>query len=541
MTVTGDPTEVALVRFALEHGLLHGPPYRRMGELPFDADRKRMSTLHWVEGHVVAYVKGAPESVIPLCSRLLSHGTPTPITVDDRQRILLQSREFASQAYRVLAVAMRQVERGVEHLDTETVEQDLTFLGLVAMMDPPHREVPEAVTRCKQAGIRTVMITGDHPLTAVAIARKIGLLPSEDARLIPFTPVVEGSQLDSLDDEALRRLLTPSRPGEPEPVFARMAPRHKMRIVSLLKEMGEVVAVTGDGVNDAPALKKADIGIAMGVAGTDVAKETADMVLLDDNFATIVNAIEEGRAVFANIRKFVTYVLSSNVPEIIPYLGYGLFQIPLALSVPQILAVDLGTDIVPALGLGTERPHSGIMSAPPRPRTERLLSVPVLLRSYLFLGLIEAMIAIAAFFWFLLEQGWTWGAPLAWSDPLYRQATTVTFAAIVIAQVANVFACRSERMSVFRLGFFSNRLVLWGIAVELALLAILVYTPSANWLLGTGPLPVWVWPPLIAGAIGLFLAEEFRKFIVARYDSGQKRGRSVHPRLRPTEAHLART
>ncbi len=529
LSVTGDPTEVALVKFALDHGLLHGRPYRRMGELPFDADRKRMTTLHWVEGHVTAYLKGAPESVIPLCSHLLTRGAVTPITANDRQRILLKSRDLASRAYRVLAVAMRRVERGVEHLDIDTVERDLIFLGLVAMMDPPHREVPEAVSRCKRAGIRIIMITGDHPLTAVAIARMIGLLPPEETRRqIPFAPVVEGSQLDSLDDEALRRLLTPSRPGEPEPVFARMAPRHKLRIVSLLKEMGEVVAVTGDGVNDAPALKKADIGIAMGVAGTDVAKETADMILLDDNFVTIVNAIEEGRAVFANIRKFVTYVLSSNVPEIIPYLGYGLFQIPLALSVPQILAVDLGTDIVPALGLGTERPHSGIMSTPPRPRTERLLSVPVLLRSYLFLGLIEATIAMAAFFWFLLEQGWTWGAPLAWSDPLYRQATTVTFAAIVIAQVANVFACRSERISVFRLGFFSNRFVLWGIAVELALLATIVYTPSANWLLGTGPLPAWVWPPLIAGAIGLFLAEELRKFIVARYVSGDRWRRVTH-------------
>jgi sodium/potassium-transporting ATPase subunit alpha len=524
LTVTGDPTEVALVRFALDHGLLRGQPYRRMGELPFDADRKRMTTLHWVEGHVTAYVKGAPESVLPLCGRLLTRGGVIPTTGNDRQRILLKSRELASRAYRVLAVAMRQVEREVEHLDIDTVERDLIFLGLVAMMDPPHREVPEAVTRCKQAGIRIIMITGDHPLTAVSIARKIGLLPPEETRRqIPFAPVVEGAELDTMDDKTLRRLLTPSRPGEPEPVFARMVPRHKMRIVSLLKEMGEVVAVTGDGVNDAPALKKADIGIAMGIAGTDVAKETADMILLDDNFATIVNAIEEGRAVFANIRKFVTYVLSSNVPEIIPYLGYGLFQIPLALSVPQILAVDLGTDIVPALGLGTERPHSGIMSAPPRPRTERLLSVPVLLRSYLFLGLIEATIAMAAFFWFLLEQGWTWGAPLAWSDPLYRQATTVTFAAIVIAQVANVFACRSERISVFRLGFFSNRFVLWGIAVELALLATLVYTPSANWLLGTGPLPGWVWPPLIVGAIGLFLAEEFRKVIVARSVSGDRR------------------
>jgi sodium/potassium-transporting ATPase subunit alpha len=441
------------------------------------------------------------------------------LTADDRQNILAHSRSFAHQAYRVLAIAMREIERGHESLTIETVERDLTFLGLVAMMDPPHREVPEAVARCKRAGIRVVMITGDHPLTALAIARKIGLAPEESeqpSQPQPFTPVIEGAALDAMNDDALRALLTPSRPGEADPIFARMAPRHKLRVVSVLEDMDEVVAVTGDGVNDAPALKKASIGVAMGVAGTDVAKETAAMILLDDNFATIVNAIEEGRAVYANIRKFVTYVLSSNVPEIVPYLGYGLLAIPLPLTVPQILAVDLGTDMVPALALGAERPHAGIMDLPPRPRTERLLNRFLLLRAYLFLGLVEAGIAMAAFFWFLSANGWTWGAPLAWTDPLYRQATTVTFAAIVVAQVANVFACRSEHVSAFRLGFFSNPFILGGIAVELALLAALVYTPLGHLILGTEPLPAWIWGPLILGAAGLLLAEEVRKFIAAR-------------------------
>jgi sodium/potassium-transporting ATPase subunit alpha len=255
----------------------------------------------------------------------------------------------------------------------------------------------------------------------------------------------------------------------------------------------------------------------MGVAGTDVAKETADMILLDDNFATIVNAIEEGRAVYSNIRKFVTYVLSSNVPEIIPYLGYGLFAIPLPLTVPQILAVDLGTDMVPALALGAEPPHSGLMELSPRPRSERLLSLPLLLRAYVFLGLIEAVIAMAAFFWFLRAQGWTWGTPLDWTDPLYRQATTITFAAIVIAQVANVFACRSERLSVFRLGFLSNPFILWGIAVELALLALIVYTPLGNLIFGTAPLPLWAWGPLLLGAMGLLLLDEIRKIAMERW------------------------
>jgi sodium/potassium-transporting ATPase subunit alpha len=251
----------------------------------------------------------------------------------------------------------------------------------------------------------------------------------------------------------------------------------------------------------------------MGIAGTDVAKETADMILLNDNFATIVNAIEEGRAVYANIRKFVTYVLSSNVPEVVPYFGYGLLGMPLALTIPQVLAVDLGTDMLPAVALGAEPPHPGIMDAPPRPRTERLLNRSLLVRSYAFLGLIEAAIAMAAFFGYLLAQGWTWGTSLAWSDSLYRQATTISFAAIVLTQVANVFACRSERWSIFTFTIRSNPLILWGIAVELMLLALLVYTPFGNFLLGTAPLPFWVWIPLALGAPLLLLAEELRKIV----------------------------
>jgi sodium/potassium-transporting ATPase subunit alpha len=517
-TITGDPTEVALVEFAQDHGLLHHEPLPRMGELPFDADRKRMSTLHWREGRLTAYMKGAPESLVPLCNQMLHHDTLSPMSQEDRQRIMAQSRTFAHRAYRVLAVAMRDIEQGVERLDIDQVEQNLTFLGLIAMMDPPRHEVPDAIARCRQAGIRTIMITGDHPLTALAIARQIGLAPKESRiKQVEFSPVIEGQQVETMSEEALHRLLTPSRPGEAEPIFARMAPRHKMRVVSVLKDMGEVVAVTGDGVNDAPAIKKADIGIAMGIAGTDVAKETADMILLDDNFATIVNAVEEGRAVYANIRKFSTYVLSSNVGEVVPYLAWGLFGIPLALTIPQILAVDLGTDMVPALALGAEKPDAGIMSVPPRRRTERLMNLSLLLRAYVFLGLIEAGIAMAAFFLLLLTQGWTWGTPLDWSDPLYKQATAATFAAIVVAQVANVFACRSDRVSLSQLGWFTNPLLLWGIATELVVLAFILYTPWGNNIFGTSPLPAWIFGPLALGACVLLCAEESRKFIVNRF------------------------
>jgi sodium/potassium-transporting ATPase subunit alpha len=514
---TGDPTETALLDFAADHGLLHRPPLRRMGEIPFDADRKRMTTLHWSEGRLLAFTKGAPESVLPLCTRQQGSSTPAELTVDGRKKVLAQSQAFAQQAYRVLAVAMREVERGVEQLDADTVEQGLTFLGLVAMMDPPHREVPDAIKQCRRAGVRVMMITGDHPLTALAVARKVGLAP-ETIATPPghFVPVIEGAHIDTFSDNQLRQLLTPTTPGEPDPIFARMAPRHKMRIVSVLKNMREVVAVTGDGVNDAPALKTADIGIAMGIAGTDVAKETASMILLDDNFATIVHAIEEGRAVYTNIRKFVTYVLASNIPEIVPYLGFGLSSMPLALTIPQILAVDLGTDMVPALALAAEPPEGGVMDDPPRPRTERLLSRDVLLRAYAFLGLIEAGIAMGGFFLYLYSQGWSWGAPLDWASPLYKEATTVTFAGIVAAQVANVFACRSDRISTFRLGWFSNPLILAGIAVELTILLVMTYSPVGHLVLGTASLPAWIFGPLALGAAGLLLADELQKFVRGR-------------------------
>jgi len=531
--VTGDPTEVALLEFAIEHGLAHRPPLRRMGELAFDADRKRMSTLHWAEGQLVAFTKGAPESVLALCTKMEIHGEAAPMTSDERARILNQSRSFAEQAYRVLAVAKREVAHQPEQIEVETVEEDLTFLGLVAMMDPPHRNVPEAIAKCRRAGVRVLMITGDHPLTALAIARKIGLVP--DVATQPatgFVPVIEGSQLDRMSEEYLHKLLTPSRPGEPDPVFARMAPRHKMRVVSTLKEMGEVVAVTGDGVNDAPALKKADIGVAMGIAGTDVAKETADMILLDDNFATVVNAIEEGRTVYDNIRKFSTYILASNVPEIVPFLGYGFVGMPLALTIPQVLAVDLGTDMIPALGLGADRPHADVMDLPPRPRSERLLSLPLLLRSYLFLGIAEAAVAMGGFFLYLYSQGWAWGTHLDWSSPLYKEATTVTLAGIVLAQVANVFACRSDRLSVTKLGWFSNPLILWGIAIELAILVVITYTPAGNSIFGTSPLPLWVFEPLALGALVLLLIEEGRK-IIANWL------RHRHPREDQREARAA--
>jgi magnesium-transporting ATPase (P-type) len=337
------------------------------------------------------------------------------------------------------------------------------------------------------------------------VARQIGI--TEGNRAV----VVTGDQLRRMSNAQLQLTL-----DAPEVLFARVGADQKSRVVRALQAKRQIVAVTGDGVNDAPALRKADIGIAMGRSGTDVAREAADLVLLDDNFASIVAAVEEGRAVYANLRKFLTYILTSNVPELVPYLAFVLLKVPLALTIIQILAVDLGTDMLPALALGAERPDPDAMSRPPRPRSERLLNLPLLLRAYLFLGVLEAAAAMAAFFFVLHTAGWHYGEGLARDDVLYLRATTACLSAIIVMQVVNVFLCRGDRRSAFAFGLFSNPLILIGIAAEVALVLLIGYTPVGNQLFGTAPLPVAAWLLLVPFALGMFLAEEARKWLVRR-------------------------
>jgi sodium/potassium-transporting ATPase subunit alpha len=378
----------------------------------------------------------------------------------------------------------------------------LRGLGFVALADPLRASVPEAIALCRAAGVRVAMITGDFPGTALAIARQAGIATEGG--------VLSGGDIAEMDDAALAQAVRRVN------IYARIRPEQKLRLIIAYKAVGEVVAMTGDGVNDAPALRQADVGIAMGMTGTDVAREAADIVLMDDNFATIVAGIEEGRTVFDNIRKFMTYILASNIPEIVPYLAFVLFQVPLALTVIQILAIDLGTDMLPALALAAERPHPGVMQQPPRSRRERLLSWPLLARAYLFLGPMQAVAAMAAFFLVLGAAGWSSGETLARLDPVYLQATTACLVAIVVMQVANVFVCRSPTLSVFALGLFSNRLVLAGILAEVTIILLIVHTGPGNLLFGTVPLPSELWLFPIPFALGMLVLEETRKWLVRR-------------------------
>jgi magnesium-transporting ATPase (P-type) len=355
------------------------------------------------------------------------------------------------------------------------------------------------VAVCRGAGIRVVMVTGDYGLTAQAMARRIGL---------PVTKVVSGEEVERLSPAALTGLAK-----EPGVLFARTSPTHKLAIVTALRAGGEVVAVTGDGVNDAPALKAADIGVAMGRRGSDVAKEAAEVVLTDDNFGSIVTAIRQGRTTYANMGKFVTYIFASNVPELVPFLAFVFLRIPLPLTIMQILAVDLGTDLLPALALGAEPPEGDVMARPPRRAGERLLGASRLLRAYAFLGVAEAALAMLAFFWTYWLSGWRPGMPMVAEGDLYQRATTMTLIGIVAAQIGNVFACRTDRESVFRAGLLSNRMVLAGIAAEIAVLLGLIMVPPLRAVFGLVPPAPTEWVLVLGFPAVILLLDEGRKLL----------------------------
>lgn len=508
--IIGDPTEAALLTLAQKAGFnsekeLKDCPLEK--RFPFESVRKRMSAVYRMpDKNIYAFVKGAPKEVLELCGKIVLGENTIPLTLEKKDQILSQIDAFARDGLRVLGFAYRDVKReDLAGCDAKTIENELIFIGATAMYDPPRPEVKEAVSLCKKAGIRVVMITGDYQITALSIARQVGIVESPDAE------VIIGADFANFSDEQLK-----DRLSKKEVVFARVNPEHKLRVVNIFKEMGNIVAVTGDGVNDAPALKRADIGVAMGLRGTDVAKEAAEMILIDDNFASIVSAIEEGRAVFENIKKFITYIFAHLVPEAIPYIFYCLFKIPVPITVMQILAIDLGTETLPALALGIEKPEPGLMELAPRPKNKGVVDKVVLLRGYIVLGLLNAAAVISAYYFVLYQGGWRPGVQLEPNDttflnPLHLKATTVVFVGIVVMQIANIFACRSEKHSAFKIGFFNNKLILWGILFELVFTCVLVYTPICQKIFQTIGIGWQEWGILFIFMVVIFFIEELRK------------------------------
>lgn len=496
----GDATEGALLLYARDHVDIDAlRNVAEISEQPFNSITKRMILVADPGSGPQAYLKGAPEVVLGMCDRIALDGTEYPLTDERRAAVIQTYRELAGRGERGLAFAARECVRN------DVPEDGYVFYGMTGMIDPPRPEVPDALEKCRSAGIRVIMLTGDYGLTAKTIAHQIGLIGAHGR-------VVQGDELSSMSDADLQALLR----EEPEILFARIAPAQKMQVVQALQANEEIVTVTGDGVNDAPALKNADMGVAMGVMGTDVAKEASNMVLMDDNFATIVAAVEEGRTIFDNIKKFIAYILTSNIPEILPFIAFVLLDIPLPLTVILILSIDLVTDILPALGLGAEGPETDVMKRKPRPRGERLLSRNLLFMSYGIVGMLQAAAGFFTYFVILYNGGWEWGQDLASTDPLYRTAITGFFASIIICQVADVIICRTRTQSLLTVGFWSNRLVLFGIGFELLFLACISYLPAFNQFFGTAPLEGWHLFLSVPFALTILIGDEIRRIYVRR-------------------------
>jgi Ca2+-transporting ATPase len=509
-SVIGDPTDGALLVAALKYDLniddaLIKKPI--VDILPFNFERKRMTTVHKLDGDVYVYTKGAPRNILDVCSKILVDGKVEEFT--DEKLMLAESRvrEFANEGLRVIAVAYNKLHR-TEYSKSEEVEKDMVFVGLAAMRDPPRLEVKEAVMKAKQAGIKTVIITGDYGPTAQVVAKEVGIVEGSCCQ------IVRGVDLENLSDSAI---VEEVKKGDV--IFARVSPEQKLRIVKVLRDSGEIVAVTGDGANDAPSLKEADIGVAMGVSGTDVAREAADIVLLDDSFESIVKAVESGRAIYENIRKFIVYVFSHNWAELIPYVLYAVLGIPLPLLVVHVLAIDLAIDVIPSLALSREPPEPGIMQEPPRSIKERLFTDKVFLRS-IYIGAIIATGAMIGCLNAWATGGWQFGMALAPDNPVYIKGITMTFAGIVVAQVGNVLACRTTKQSIFKTNLSTNKWILIGIAAQLSVLSLLVYAPPLQHIFSTTGLGAADWAFLASLALIVIFAEELRKIFARHWSKG---------------------
>jgi calcium-translocating P-type ATPase len=509
----GEATEIGMLEAARALGVdvhVARREHARRKLNRFDSTLRLMSTVdERNDGILTIHAKGAPEEILARSITIGDPGDEVPLTDERRAAVLDVLQRYAARGLRMLAVARRRLPDGARAPETrEEAERDLCFLGLVALFDPPRPEVAEAVAACRSAGIRIVVVTGDYGPTAIELARRVGIA-------MDGAVVVTGSDLDRMTEPELDRLLRENR----DLVFARTSPEAKLRIADALRAEGNVVAMTGDGVNDAPALRCADIGVAMGITGTEVAREAGRMILTDDNFATIVAAVEAGRRVFDNVRKFVVYIFAHTTPEVVPILLFALSggAIPLPLTVMQILAIDLGTEIVPALALGRERAEPGLMERPPRRRAEGVVDRAMLLRAWVYLGLVEAALVLAGFFYVLHGAGWSPGDDVSSGTSLhspYVTATTMVFAGIVACQVGTAFAARTDRASLRSIGVLSNRMLLWGIAFELVFAAAIIYVPFLQPIFHTAPLGATELAILATFPVIVWGADELRRYLL---------------------------
>lgn len=505
-SVIGDPTEGALVVAGAKAGMEKAKmneAHPRIAELPFDSERKMMTTFHrnFQPGKIISFTKGAPDAILKRCTSMVIDGTVQPLTEERQREIMRINSEFASNALRVLAFTYREYEKLPEIINSETIETGLTFVGLMGMIDPAREEAAEAIKVCREAGIKPVMITGDYKDTAMAIARELGIDAGPEA-------VMTGAELDKISDEALLEKV------DQVSVYARVSPEHKVKIVDTLKQRSHVAAMTGDGVNDAMALKRADIGVSMGITGTDVAKGTADIILMDDNFATIVAAVEEGRIIYSNIRKFVFYLLSCNVGEILVVFISILLNLPVPLLPIQLLWLNLVTDSFPALALGTEKGDPDIMKQKPRAKSEPILNKPMVI------GIIIQSVAISAAVLF----AYTWslhkysgGVATITERGLYM-ARTIAFTTLILAELIRAFSGRSERFSIFKLGVFSNKILVGASLLSFGLLLLVLYVPFLQPIFNTFALGLNDWEIVISLCLIPFIAGELYKPLVKYFE-----------------------
>ncbi|KKQ94769.1 MAG: ATPase, P-type (Transporting), HAD superfamily, subfamily IC [candidate division CPR2 bacterium GW2011_GWC1_39_9] len=498
--VIGDQTEGALIMMAEKAGIKKEDFDKRFTEkleIAFSSERKKMSTINKMGDQYFVFSKGAPQEIIKMCSKIRLNGKEIKLNKNTIGEIEDKNNEYAGKAMRVLAVAYKPIEKKNNYTDKE-VEKDLIFLGLIAIIDPPREEVKDAVKLARKAGIKIFMVTGDYSLTAQAIAGKIGLGEN--------LPIVTGTELNHFSDAKILNILK----NNDSAIFSRVAPEHKMRIVKLLQKLGNIVAVTGDGVNDAPALKKANVGVAMGITGTDVSKEAASVVLADDSFASIIAAIKEGRVVYSNMKKFIKYVFSHNFSELFSIV----LSIPLgvtALTPILIFVIDLGSDIPPSLALSLDPEEPGVMDKPPRNQKKKIFNKR-LMRDMVFVGLMTGIFAVAFFAFVLVSGGWQWGTKLTTNDYLYRHATTATFAGIVLAQFFNSYYCRAPHSSILK-SFRENKKLLKANLFSLFLLLNVAYNPIFNKLFATAPLNLIDWFVIITGIIIFAIILEIYKIL----------------------------